>query len=192
MHAFIKEITHFKQIPDDPYQLVGAFCCTLIPLLIGYFSGNMTSASFMSFGSLTFLYSKKQAARTLLPRTFLIGLLLLAGHAFGMLATALPWTALFVVGFFGFFSRLIFRLYKIINPGAFFVVMVTAMGTSTNEALSKQHLISCYFLLRYRYRYIAPLDSLCNPTSSDSKTVAKLPRTSIYRSWCTLKQSILW
>ncbi|MDT2744874.1 FUSC family protein [Enterococcus asini] len=147
MHAFINEITHFKQIPDDPYQLVGAFCCMLIPLLIGYFSGNMTSASFMSFGSLTFLYSKKQAARTLLPRMFLIGLLLLAGHAFDMLAITLPWTAPFVVSFFGFFSRLIFRLYKITNPGAFFVVMVTAVGTSTNVALSKQLLISCYFLL---------------------------------------------
>lgn len=147
MRTFIKDITHFKQAPDDPYQLIGAFCCMLIPLLIGYFSGNMTSASFMSFGSLTFLYYKKESAKTLLPRMLLIGLLLLTGHALGMLSTLFAWTAPFVVGFFGFFSRLFFRLYKIINPGSFFVVMVTAMGTSTNAPLSQQPLLSLYFLL---------------------------------------------
>lgn len=133
----LQDLWLFHQTKTNWYQLIGAGCCMLTVLLAGFFLHDMAFASFASLGIFTFLYYQPLPKKQQLQRLSLIGAALLMGHLLGMLATHWQWAVPLVVGMIAFLSRLLFRLAEIRKPGPFFIVMVTAMGSSTQIPLSQ-------------------------------------------------------
>ena len=64
-----------------------------------------------------------------------------------MLSTHIAWLIPIVVALVGFGGRFFFEVYDISKPGAFFGVMVTAMGASTSIPLAKIPFMSGCMLL---------------------------------------------
>lgn len=69
------------------------------------------------------------------------------GNLLGMLSTHIAWLIPIVVALVGFGGRFFFEVYDISKPGAFFGVMVTAMGASTSIPLAKIPFMSGCMLL---------------------------------------------
>lgn len=145
--SFMKELTSFKKSTIHPFWMLGAGTCMLTTLLLGYFLHVPAISSFGSLGIFTFLYYQPLPRKQLVKRLVFIGLFLWLGNILGMLSTYLAWTAPLVVAGIGTCGRGLFRLYHIAKPGAFFVVMVTAMGTGIKAPLTQLPLNSLYLLL---------------------------------------------
>lgn len=145
--SFFKELLVINKPKDGPLRLIGAGICMAIPLFIGYFSNNLLIGSFGSLGIFTFLYYQPLPLPQLLSRLSIVGLSLLLGNVIGMLSTHVFWTIPFAIGIMAFFARIFFRLYGIAKPGAFFVVMVAAMGSSTKIPLAKVPVMASFVLL---------------------------------------------
>ncbi|MBM7689616.1 hypothetical protein BCR24_12665 [Enterococcus ureilyticus] len=145
--SFFKELTTFHKPQKAPFRLIGAGVCMAVPLFIGYFSNNLLIGSFGSLGIFTFLYYQTLPLRELLIRLSSIGAFLLFGNLVGMLSTHIPWIIPIVIALVAFCARIIFRLYRIAKPGAFFIVMVTAMGSGTKIPLESVPTMMSYVLL---------------------------------------------
>ncbi|GGC93931.1 FUSC family protein [Enterococcus wangshanyuanii] len=118
-----------------------------IPLFIGYFSNNLLIGSFGSLGIFTFLYYQTLPFKDLMIRLSSVGSFLLLGNLLGMLSTHVPWVIPIMIALIAFLARIIFRLYAIAKPGAFFIVMVTAMGSGTKIPLDRIPIMMSYVLL---------------------------------------------
>ncbi|MDT2596218.1 FUSC family protein [Enterococcus dongliensis] len=145
--SFLKELIHYNKPKESPFRLIGAGLCMISVLLTGYLSHQLAIASFGSLGIFTFLYYQRLPLKQLLLRLLIIGSFLTLGNFLGMLSTHASWTAPIVVALIGFLGRFFFRLHEIAKPGPFFVVMVTAMGTSTKIPLTKIPFMSSYFFI---------------------------------------------
>ncbi|MDA9470754.1 FUSC family protein [Enterococcus sp. 5H] len=145
--SFFKELVVFHKPKNAPFQLIGAGICMAVPLFIGYFSNNLTIGSFGSLGIFTFLYYQSLPLKNLLIRLSSVGLFLLFGNLVGMLTTHIPWLIPISIALIAFCARIIFRLYGISKPGAFFIVMVTAMGSGTKIPLDRVPYMMSYVLL---------------------------------------------
>ncbi len=74
-----------------------------------------------------------------MTRLSVVGSYLFLGNLLGMLSTHIAWLIPIVVALVGFWWPLFFfEVYDISKPGAFFGVMVTAMGASTSIPLAKK------------------------------------------------------
>lgn len=145
--SFFKELVVFHKPKNAPLQLIGAGICMAVPLFIGYFSNNLTIGSFGSLGIFTFLYYQSLPLKNLLIRLSAVGLFLLFGNLVGMLTTHVPWLIPISIALIAFCARIIFRLYDISKPGAFFIVMVTAMGSGTKIPLDRVPYMMSYVVL---------------------------------------------
>lgn len=145
--SFFKELVVFHKSKDTPVLLVGAGICMAIPLFIGYFSNNLLIGSFGSLGIFTFLYYQALPLKQLLSRLSAVGLFLLLGNFVGVLSSHVPWLIPIAISLIAFSARILFRLYGIAKPGAFFVVMVTAMGSGTTLPLKQVPITMSYVLL---------------------------------------------
>ncbi|MFK4566527.1 FUSC family protein [Enterococcus sp. UD-01] len=145
--SFFKELIVIHKPQKAPYQLLCAGICMAVPLFIGYFLNNLTIGSFGSLGIFTFLYYQPLPLKKLLTRLLSVGAFLLFGNLVGMLSTSAAWLIPFAVSLMALIARIIFRLYDIAKPGAFFVVMVTAMGTGTAIPLAKVPVMMSYMAL---------------------------------------------
>ncbi|MEO1769691.1 FUSC family protein [Candidatus Enterococcus ferrettii] len=145
--SFFRELIHYNQPKDSYIRLIGAGLCMISVLFTGYFTHQLAIASFGSLGIFTFLYYQPLPLKQLLLRLSLIGIFLTVGNFVGMLSTHWHWTAPLFVALVGLIGRFFFRLYGIAKPGAFFIVMVSAMGASTQIPLPKIPVMSFYFLI---------------------------------------------
>ncbi|MGX7129698.1 FUSC family protein [Enterococcus wangshanyuanii] len=145
--SFFKELLVFHKPQKAPFRLVGAGICMAIPLFIGYFSNNLLIGSFGSLGIFTFLYYQTLPFKDLMIRLSSVGSFLLLGNLLGMLSTHVPWVIPIMIALIAFLARIIFRLYAIAKPGAFFIVMVTAMGSGTKIPLDRIPIMMSYVLL---------------------------------------------
>lgn len=145
--SFFKELIVFHKPKKAPFRLIGAGICMAVPLFIGYFSTNLLIGSFGSLGIFTFLYYQTLPLKKLLIRLSSVGAFLLFGNLVGVLSTHIPWLIPIAIALIAFLARIIFRLYTISKPGAFFIVMVTAMGSGTQIPLEKVPLVMSYVLL---------------------------------------------
>lgn len=145
--SFLKELFSYKRPQENPFKIIGAGFCMLLILSCGYYLHNFTIASFGSMGIFTFLYYQNLPLKQLVIRLSTIGIFLLGSNLLGMVATHLLWLTPLAVGIIAACGRLFFRLYDISKPGAFFAVMVSAMGASTKLPLEKIPLMSGYFFL---------------------------------------------
>ncbi|MGX7205724.1 FUSC family protein [Enterococcus pingfangensis] len=145
--SFFKELIRYNKPKESPFRLIGAGLCMISILLTGYLSHQLAVASFGSLGIFTFLYYQSLPLKQLMLRLSIVGSFLTLGNFLGMLSTHADWTAPIVVAFIGFLGRFFFRLHGIAKPGPFFIVMVTALGTSTKIPLAKIPLMSGYFLV---------------------------------------------
>ncbi|MGX7244184.1 FUSC family protein [Enterococcus quebecensis] len=145
--SFFKELIVFQKPEKAPFRLIGAGICMAMPLFIGYFSNNLLIGSFGSLGIFTFLYYQTLPLKELLIRLGSVGAFLLFGNLIGVLSSHIPWLIPFAIAIIAFSARIIFRLYRIAKPGAFFIVMVTAMGTGTKIPLEKVPIMMSYVLL---------------------------------------------
>ncbi|MFD2306705.1 FUSC family protein [Enterococcus termitis] len=145
--SFFKELLVFNKPQKAPFRLVGAGICMAVPLFIGYFSNNLLIGSFGSLGIFTFLYYQTLPLKNLLIRLSSVGGFLLLGNLLGMLSTHIPWSIPITIALIAFLARIIFRLYGIAKPGAFFIVMVTAMGTGTKIPIERVPIMMSYVLL---------------------------------------------
>ncbi|GCF93815.1 FUSC family protein [Enterococcus florum] len=174
-HSFFRELLHYNQPKDSSLRWIGAGLCMLSVLFTGYFSHQLAIASFGSLGIFTFLYSRPLPIKQSMLRLSTIGSFLLLSNFLGMLSTHLHWTAPLVVALVGFIGRLFFRLYGIAKPGAFFVVMVTAMGASTSIPLQKIPVMSLYFLIGVAFSlFFAAVLSLFDQRKPESSNLLSL------------------
>ena len=145
--SFFKELIHYNKPKESPVRLIGAGLCMISVLFTGYLSHQLAISSYGSLGIFTFLYSQRLPLKQLMLRLTIVGTFLTAANFLGMLSTHAVWTAPIVVAMVGFLGRFFFRLYGIAKPGPFFIVMVTAMGVSTNVPLAKIPVMSSYFFI---------------------------------------------
>lgn len=145
--SFLKELIHYNKPKESPFRLIGAGLCMISVLLTGYLSHQLAISSFGSLGIFTFLYYQRLPLKQLMSRLMIVGVFLTVSNFLGMLSTHLSWTAPIVVAIVGFLGRFFFRLYGISKPGPFFIIMVTAMGTSTKIPLDKIPVMSGYFFI---------------------------------------------
>ncbi|MEI5994676.1 FUSC family protein [Candidatus Enterococcus mansonii] len=145
--SFFKELIVFNKPKKAPLRLIGAGICMAVPLFIGYFSNNLLIGSFGSLGIFTFLYYQTLPLKELLIHLSAVGAFLFCGNLIGVLSTHIPWMIPIAIALVSFFARIIFRLYKIAKPGAFFIVMVTAMGSGTKIPLAHIPIMMSYVLL---------------------------------------------
>lgn len=145
--SFFKELLHYNRPKESPTRLIGAGLCMISVLFTGYLSHQLAISSYGSLGIFTFLYYQRLPLKQLMLRLTIVGTFLTTANFLGMLSTHAVWTAPIVVAMVGFVGRFFFRLYGIAKPGPFFIVMVTAMGASTNVPLPKIPLMSSYFFI---------------------------------------------
>lgn len=145
--SFFKELIHYNKPKESPVRLIGAGLCMISVLFTGYLSHQLAISSYGSLGIFTFLYYQRLPLKQLMLRLSIVGTFLTAANFLGMLSTHAVWTAPIVVATVGFLGRFFFRLYGIAKPGPFFIVMVTAMGVSTNVPLAKIPVMSSYFFI---------------------------------------------
>ncbi|MGL9726995.1 FUSC family protein [Enterococcus sp. DIV0756] len=145
--SFFKELLHYNKPKESPTRLIGAGLCMISVLFTGYLSHQLAISSYGSLGIFTFLYYQRLPLKQLMLRLTIVGTFLTTANFLGMLSTHAVWTAPIVVAMVGFVGRFFFRLYGIAKPGPFFIVMVTAMGASTNVPLPKIPLMSSYFFI---------------------------------------------
>lgn len=120
-----------RQAQASPLRLIGAGLSLAIPLLTGFFLHNMMIGTFGALGSFVFLYYQPMPLMQVLKRLTITGCFFLLSFSLGILSTFVPWTIPFTIALVSFAGRLTYRLYHITKPGAFFIIMVTAMATST-------------------------------------------------------------
>lgn len=145
--SFFKELLHYNKPKESPTRLIGAGLCMISVLFTGYLSHQLAISSYGSLGIFTFLYYQRLPLKQLMLRLTIVGTFLTTANFLGMLSTHAVWTAPIVVAMVGFLGRFFFRLYGVAKPGPFFIVMVTAMGASTNVPLPKIPLMSSYFFI---------------------------------------------
>lgn len=145
--SFFKELIHYNKPKESPVRLISAGLCMISVLFTGYLSHQLAISSYGSLGIFTFLYYQRLPLKQLMLRLTIVGTFLTAANFLGMLSTHAVWTAPIVVAMVGFLGRFFFRLYGIAKPGPFFIVMVTAMGVSTNVPLAKIPVMSSYFFI---------------------------------------------
>lgn len=145
--SFFKELIHYNKPKESPARLIVAGLCMISVLFTGYLSHQLAISSFGSIGIFTFLYYQRLPLKQMMSRLTIVGTFLTAANFLGMLSTHVSWTAPIVVASVGFLGRFFFRLYGIAKPGPFFIVMVTAMGVSSNVPLAKIPVMSGYFFI---------------------------------------------
>ena len=126
---FFKQIFNVRETNDSLIRVIGAALCTAIPMIIGYFSGNMSIGTFGAIGAFVFLSYENIPLAKLMQKYIFIALAMLAGCFLGMMATFVPWTIPLLLALVSMAGTLVFRILNVPSPGAFFIVMVTAMGT---------------------------------------------------------------
>ena len=126
---FMKDLIHIKQTDDTITRVISAGLNISIPLLIGYFSGNMQLGTLGALGTFSFLSFTPLPLDKLVKRIIKIGLSIMVGFYLGLLSTLIPWLIPVVLGGVSLCGLFIARLLQIPSPGAFFVIMVTAMSS---------------------------------------------------------------
>ncbi|MEY8698746.1 FUSC family protein [Enterococcus faecalis] len=153
--SFFRELLHYQRPKDNPFRLVFAGLVMFSILFLGYINHQLLISSFGSLGIFTFLYYQPLPLKQLMTRLSVVGSYLFLGNLLGMLSTHIAWLIPIVVALVGFGGRFFFEVYDISKPGAFFGVMVTAMGASTSIPLAKRSLRE-----RIYQHPEAPLDSI--------------------------------
>ncbi len=153
--SFFRELLHYQRPKDKPFRLVFAGLVMFSILFLGYINHQLLISSFGSLGIFTFLYYQPLPLKQLMTRLSVVGSYLILGNLLGMLLTHIAWLIPIVVALVGFGGRFFFEVYDISKPGAFFGVMVTAMGASTSIPLAKRSLRE-----RIYQHPEAPLDSI--------------------------------
>lgn len=125
----IRELLHIRETDDTVTRVFGAGLSTAIPLFLGYVTGEMRIGTLGALGAFAFLSFTPLPSTQLAKRILKMGLGIMGGFYLGLLSTLVPWLIPVVIGFVSLCGYLITRILRIPNPGAFFVIMVTAMGT---------------------------------------------------------------
>lgn len=125
----IREMVHIRETNDTLTRVIGAGMSTAVPLLLGYFTGNMGMGTLGALGAFAFLSFTPLPIDRLAKRILKVGLGIMSGFYIGLLSTLVPWLIPIAIGFVSLCGFLTVRILKIPNPGAFFVIMVTSMGT---------------------------------------------------------------
>lgn len=128
--SYIKEeLLKFRQPKKEDWaQIIAPMTGMAFCLLLGYFIGNVSLGGLMSLGLFVFFYYDPMPLGLLLKRLVSIGLLLLFTMFVSLLCWHFQWTAPMVIGGLAFLCRLLFRLYDIRQPGALFVILLSAVG----------------------------------------------------------------
>ncbi|AXG39746.1 FUSC family protein [Enterococcus gilvus] len=191
--SFFKELIHYNKTKDSPFRLIGAGLCMISVLLTGYLSHQLAISSFGSLGIFTFLYYQRLPLKQLMSRLMIVGLFLTSSNFLGMLSTHAAWTAPIVVALVGFLGRFFFRLYGISKPGPFFIIMVTAMGTSTKIPLHKIPVMSGYFFLGVLFALIiALLLHFVETSPLPAETASRLLKSRINDDPAVIMDSLLY
>lgn len=132
-----RDMMHIRQTDDTLTRVFGAGFSTAIPLLLGYFTGNMKIGTLGALGAFAFLSFTPLPLDKLAQRISKVGIGIMAGFYIGLLATLIPWLIPVAVGMVSLCGFLVTRILRIPNPGAFFVIMVTAMGTGMEMEFSE-------------------------------------------------------
>lgn len=134
---FLKELFHFKQTDDSIIRVIGAGLNIAIPMSIGSISGNMKFGTLGALGTFAFLSFTPLPLPKLAKRILKAGLGIMGGFYLGLLSTLVPWTIPIVISLVSLIGFLVVRTLQIPNPGAFFVIMVTSMGTGMRLPFSE-------------------------------------------------------
>jgi len=123
---------HIRQTDDTLTRVIGSGLSTAVPLFIGLLAGNMRIGTFGALGAFAFLSFQPFSPGKLAVRILKVGLAIMAGFLAGALSTYVPWMIPITISLVSLTGFLVVRILHIPNPGAFFVIMVTAMGTGVS------------------------------------------------------------
>ena len=140
-----RELLHYQRPKDNPFRLVFAGL-VMFSILFGLYQSSIIDFKLWLVRYFYFLYYQPLPLKQLMTRLSVVGSYLL-GNLLGMLSTHIAWLIPIVVALVGFGGRFFFEVYDISKPGAFFGVMVTAMGASTSIPLAKIPFMSGCMLL---------------------------------------------
>lgn len=134
---FVKDLIHIKQTNDSLTRVIGAGLSVALPMLIGLWSGNMKFGTLGALGAFAFLSYTPLHIPKLAKRILKAGLGIMAGFYLGLLSTLIPWTIPIAISFVSLAGFLVVRCLQIPNPGAFFLIMVSSMGTGMKLEFSQ-------------------------------------------------------
>ena len=179
--SFFRELLHYQRPKDNPFRLVFAGLVMFSILFLGYINHQLLISSFGSLGIFTFLYYQPLPLKQLMTRLSVVGSYLFLGNLLGMLSTHIAWLIPIVVALVGFGGRFFFEVYDISKPGAFFGVMVTAMGASTSIPLAKIPFMSGCMLLGIGFSILFALVLHFTEKEISAPLVKRSLRERIYR-----------
>lgn len=118
------------QSSSRPWHLpIIAGLCVSIPLLYGYFSGDMGESKLAAFGALGILYLQSNHLPTRITRLLLCGLLMLLSFAIGLLFSFNVWIGCAMLGIWSMLVHYFLPKLQLTRPpGNFFFIMVAAIG----------------------------------------------------------------
>jgi len=144
---FFKDLLHLHKPKFNAVQLFGTILCMTFIFFIGYFSHNMSIASFGFLGIFILMYYENIPLKNLLHRFIAITLFILTSFSAGILTSSASWFTPIIIGLIAFFGRVFFRLYDIKKPGVFFCILVAAMGTNINVPFNQVPILCSYYIL---------------------------------------------
>lgn len=111
-----------------PYALRAGLCCG-IPVMIGYFSGHISSGLLATIGSFTALYGSDRPYRNRAGYLAAIACILAAIVVTGILVASRPWLAVVTVSLIAAAATFICNAQRIGPPGAYMFALACASGT---------------------------------------------------------------
>lgn len=146
MQEVFRHIFLFNRPNDSKWRLINAGICILIINVIGYLSGNYGFNAIGSLGVFTFLNYMTDEGHRIMKRLVFVGIILTLSYILGMLSTLNPWLPPIIIAIIAFFSRLLYRLFRIDRPGDMFAVLCASAGATKPVSLAEMPQLAFFFL----------------------------------------------
>lgn len=123
---------------DRPWEfpIAIAFAAGL-PLFIGAWFEDLGAATPASIGAMVIIYLPRTSLSHRLATLMALGFAMTACYGLGQVSQLLPWARIAVIAMVAVFGTIGCRFYRVIPPGAFFLIMVTAVGAYAPAQLSQ-------------------------------------------------------
>lgn len=126
-------------ITDRPWHVpVIAGLLVGIPLIYGFYSGNIVASKTAAFGALVILYLQSNDLTTRIKRLAICGLLFIISFAIGLLFSNNIWLGALMLGVWSVIIHYGINRYNLYRPpGNFFFIMIAAIGVANPVEFSQ-------------------------------------------------------
>jgi hypothetical protein len=135
--GMLKQLFEFKQTDRKWHLPVLAGLCVGIPVIAGYYTGNMQDGKLASMAGLVILYIQSQSIARRMIVLMACSFGIMVSFAVGVLFGFHPYIASLILGIFAFMVHLALYYLKMVRPpGNFFFIMVASVAISMPHDLA--------------------------------------------------------